>query len=67
MLAFVIFKDKEGVVIEGNNLNILTNQLTEDFKITDGDKCVFYTELLNIKYAYISHRSIDWYREGNDG
>lgn len=61
MLAFVMFKekkDKEGIVIEGNNLNILSNPLTGELKIMDGGKCIFYTELLNIKYAYISDHDL---------
>lgn len=61
MLAFVMFKekkDKEGIAIEGNNLNILSNPITGELKIMDGDKCIFYTELLNIKYAYINDHDL---------
>lgn len=60
MVAYIIYKDKDkegvtsGGVIRGDDLRIVTNALTNEIKILDGEKrCIFWSYMENVSHAYI--------------
>jgi hypothetical protein len=36
---------KDGIIIEGDDLKIQANGMLNEFRIYDGNRCVFYTVL----------------------
>lgn len=54
MTATIVFNDQNALCFSGADLKISTTPLTNELKIFDGDKCVFYTSLNGVYYAIVS-------------
>ena len=53
MKAIILLELKDVIIIDGDDLKIQENGLINEFRVYDGDRCVFYTGLEKVHHARI--------------
>lgn len=59
MKAIIMLGLKDGIIIEGDDLKIQANGMLNEFRIYDGNRCVFYTGLGNVHHARIEGEKME--------
>lgn len=59
MNAIIMLGQKDGVIIDGDDLKISTNGMLNEFKVFDGNRCVFYTGLDKVHHARIEGEKME--------
>ena len=59
MNAIIMLGQKDGIIMEGDDLKIQANGLLNEFRVYDGDRCVFYTGLDKVHHARIEGEKME--------
>lgn len=59
MIAIITLGLKDGIIMEGEDLKIQTNGMLNEFKVYDGNRCVFYTGLDKVHHARIEGEKME--------